>query len=105
MFNWIGFTFLEAQLPRESNEELLNNLKEGVFIVGEEDNEIQFENAAAKRLNYRLGALSNISLYKDNCLVNDSLYQQFDYRNLKNGDYDSAIRFLEQGQDNDVLNM
>ena len=51
ILSWIGFTYLEAQLPRKSNEELLNNLKEGVFIVGEENGEINFENTAAKRLN------------------------------------------------------
>ena len=33
LVSWIGFTYLEAQLPRESNEKVLQNLKIGVIII------------------------------------------------------------------------
>ena len=35
LYSVIGFSYLEAQLPRQSYEQLLDNLKEGVFIVDE----------------------------------------------------------------------
>ena len=33
LYNWVGFLYLDARVPNESNQELLNNLKEGVFIL------------------------------------------------------------------------
>ena len=38
MITWIGFKFLGAMMPQESQEQLLNSLQEGVFIVDEETN-------------------------------------------------------------------
>ena len=42
--------YVKAELPRESNERLLNNLKEGVFILHEDKNKILFTNSAAQRI-------------------------------------------------------
>ena len=33
LFKWAGFLYLDAKMLFESNERLLNNLKEGVLIV------------------------------------------------------------------------
>ena len=33
LFNWVGFLYLDAKMPKESNQRLLNNLKEGVYII------------------------------------------------------------------------
>ena len=33
VISWIGFKFVAAEMPRNSNERLLNNLKEGVVII------------------------------------------------------------------------
>ena len=49
IISWIGYMYVEAELPRQSNERLLNNLKEGVFIVGEDQRKIMFTNTAAKK--------------------------------------------------------
>ena len=50
----IGHLYVEAELPRQSNERLLNNLKEGVFIVGEDQRKIMFTNTAAKKISQQL---------------------------------------------------
>ena len=54
MISWIGFKYVEAEMPRESNEELLNSLKEGVFIVDATTSEVRFKNIAARRINRKL---------------------------------------------------
>ena len=51
-FQFVGFVYLSAELPNESNIQLLKSLKEGVFIISEDDaSDIMFENDAASRLN------------------------------------------------------
>lgn len=47
---WIGSLFVEAELPRQGNEKLLNGLKEGILILEEDSSTIQFHNQAALRL-------------------------------------------------------
>ena len=37
LLKWAGFLYLDAKMLFKSNEGLLNNLKEGVFIVNEQD--------------------------------------------------------------------
>ena len=44
---WIGFTYIDAELPRSDNELLLNNMKEGVVIVDEQSGQTRFVNFAA----------------------------------------------------------
>ena len=33
LLHWVGFLYLDAKMPNESNQRLLNNLKEGVYIL------------------------------------------------------------------------
>lgn len=40
--------FIDAEVLREGNTSTLDNLEEGVIILGETDLQIQFENKAAK---------------------------------------------------------
>ena len=48
-------------MPRASNQKLLNDLKEGVFVIDEDTNLVLFQNTAAKRLNTRLKERSFVS--------------------------------------------
>lgn len=50
MQSWIGFQYIAAELPHESNKRLLNNFQEGVFIVSEDTKETLFQNSAAVRI-------------------------------------------------------
>ena len=50
-FSWVGFKYLQAELPRKGNEQLLHNLVEGIFIVDEETSQVQFCNTAASSIN------------------------------------------------------
>lgn len=47
MLSWIGFQYVAAELPHESNKQLLNNLQEGLLIVREDNKEVLFQNSAA----------------------------------------------------------
>ena len=40
VFSWIGFLYIDAKLPHDSNTSLLNNFKEGIFIFDESSNEL-----------------------------------------------------------------
>ena len=59
IISWIGFKFVEAELPRESNERLLNNFKEGVVILNEIKSEILFTNFAARQINQQVKKMYN----------------------------------------------
>ena len=43
----VGFIYIEAEALRSGNEQTLDNLNEGVIILGEEDMEIRYYNKAA----------------------------------------------------------
>ena len=45
--NKIGMIVIESEILREGNENLLNNLDEGVIIQQEDSKEILFQNTAA----------------------------------------------------------
>ena len=47
---WIGQKLVDSEMPRQSNEKLLNGLKEGVFIADENSGELLFQNVAAFKL-------------------------------------------------------
>ena len=78
MISWIGLKFIEAELPRESNERLLNNFKEGVIILNEQKSEILFTNFAARQINQQVKKMydrqtfvpftTNSSNLADDCL-------------------------------------
>ena len=42
--SWVGIKFLGSELPREGNEQLLEDLKDGVFIVEEETDKVRYHN-------------------------------------------------------------
>ena len=46
----MGMIFVEIEILRQGNEELLNGLDEGVVIQHEDTQEIIFLNSAAKKL-------------------------------------------------------
>jgi len=61
MLTWGGKLFVKAEILREGNEELLNNLKEGVFIIAEDSGIVLFLNEAAKKFNIRLNCNFSMS--------------------------------------------
>ena len=60
-----GFMYTEAEILRKGNEQLLNNLKEGVVIVEEKSGLVTFVNEAAGHFGVRLNKGLRISLGKD----------------------------------------
>ncbi len=44
----VGFIYTEAEVLRKGNDQILNNLNEGVIILDQEDLQIKFQNRAAK---------------------------------------------------------
>ena len=40
--SWLGQKFVKAEIPRIGNENLLNGLKEGVFVTDEDTNLVLF---------------------------------------------------------------
>ena len=65
LLSWIGFQYVQAELPRESNERLLNNLQEGLFIVSEDNKEVLFQNSAASRIKTNLESECVMNLTSD----------------------------------------
>ena len=49
MVSWLASIYVKSELPRIGNETLLNDLKEGVFIIEEETSLVLFQNTKAKR--------------------------------------------------------
>ena len=95
LYNWVGFLYLDAKMPNDSNQRLLNNLKEGVYILQEDDFTLQFKNSAANRLDDKLQKRCNISFCSDgNFESKKKIYQRIDAQVIKNGDYESIIRML-----------
>ena len=56
---------MDADILRTGNEQLLNNLKEGVIIMDQESGMVMFLNTAAKRFNIRMNKFLSISLVKE----------------------------------------
>ena len=50
IFSWLGFIFLDAEILRGGNEQLLNNLDESVVILEENSQVVLFVNDAAKNI-------------------------------------------------------
>jgi len=57
--------YAEAEILRKGNEQLLNNLKEGVVIIEEASGLVTFVNEAAKRFKIKLNKDFSIELGKD----------------------------------------
>ena len=47
-FSALAYLFVDAEVPRASQEELLNNLEEGVIVVEKDCSSVCFVNQAAK---------------------------------------------------------
>ena len=60
--NWLGCVYVKSELPRIGNETLLNDLKEGVFIIEEETSLVLFQNTKAKRFDTKFNPNYSISL-------------------------------------------
>ena len=76
MIVWVGYIYVQAELPRISNEKLLNNLKEGVFIIEDESSLVLFQNRAAKRFNVRIKETSNVRIIDESESLN-KMQKQF----------------------------
>ena len=48
LYSFLGYLFVDAETPRQANEQLLNNLGEGVFILEKDCSSVAFLNSAAK---------------------------------------------------------
>ena len=48
----VGMIFVDAEILRAGNEQILNELEEGVIILQAESKEIVFSNNAANRISY-----------------------------------------------------
>jgi len=57
--------YTEAEILRKGNEQLLNNLKEGVVIIEENSGLVTFLNEAAERLKIEMNQDFSIALGKD----------------------------------------
>ena len=93
-------------MPRASHENLLNNLKEGVFIIKEETDLLLFQNTAAKRLNTRLKERSFLSFIdlNENFDKSQEQFALVDYEKVfkdsaKNLNYTDTIKYLEDCND------
>ena len=52
VINIVGLLFVKAEILRAGDEQLLNDLKEGVIIMDEESGLVLFVNKAAKKFNF-----------------------------------------------------
>jgi len=79
--------YAEAEILREGNEKLLNNLKEGVVIIEENSRLVTFVNKAAKRFKIQLNRNFSIALGKDDVESSAHFRQfaRFDMDLIKNG--------------------
>ena len=52
VINVVGLLFVEAEILRAGDAQLLNDLKEGVIIMDQESGLVLFVNKAAKKFNF-----------------------------------------------------
>ena len=52
VINIVGLLFVKAEILRAGDEQLLNDLKEGVIIMDEDSGLVLFVNKAAKKFNF-----------------------------------------------------
>ena len=85
IISWIGSMFVEAEMPRASNEKLLHNLKEAVFIIDFDTGQVVFQNNAAKRVIERLFNLDQMSLVNESREFNlkNELFRKLDLKEFK----------------------
>ena len=59
IFSLAGSYYVKAEVPRIGNENLLNGLKEAVYVFDESSQSALFRNSSAKQLNKRLSTWKN----------------------------------------------
>ena len=59
MIKKTGFIYVESEILREGNEQLLNNLEEGVMIFEEHSLKLVFKNEAARMLDINYSGSNN----------------------------------------------
>ena len=69
-------------MPRIGNENLLNGLKEGVFVMDEKTNFVVFQNKAARSMNKTFNEKMSLSLLDENDYI-DMNNKQFAALNKK----------------------
>ena len=108
LLSWIGFQYVAAELPRESNERLLNNLQEGVFIVSEDNKQVLFQNTAADRIKINLESecVMNLTSEKNVFDFEQSNYREINMNELKKAESaDDCLKILNEDKANDCVNM
>lgn len=65
VINWVGNTYMNSEVSKVGNEALLDNLKEGVVIMDQDNGTVMFLNEAAKRFNIRTDTPPDISQTKN----------------------------------------
>ena len=106
MSSWVGTLFVQSELPRESNERLLNDLKEGLFIIDEQDSQIIFRNKAAKRINDQLETECDVTLISDRNMFNRAIHQfwPIDPKEMLNSDdIDKKFKEIVLQESNDCF--
>ena len=62
VINAVGLIFVDADINRSGNEQLLNDLKEGVIIMDPQSGLVHFVNKAAKRFSIRKNRYLGVSM-------------------------------------------
>lgn len=66
VINTGGHMFLESEMPRIDNNKLLDDMKEAVYIVDEEEGVIHFQNRKANALTQQLSSDTQASIFDKN---------------------------------------
>ena len=99
-YKWAGNLFLDAEMQSESNKGLLNDLKEGVFIVSQEDYSIKFFNEAAKSINHKFVKRCGFELSSQGFLQHrQRIFQKIDHKVIKFGDCERILEMLDNGSE------
>ena len=53
LISWTGHMYVKAEVPRVGNENILNGLKDAVFVVDEDSRSVLFQNLAASNFNHQ----------------------------------------------------
>lgn len=64
-YTWIGFNYVEAELARTGDENVLNNMKDGVIIIYETKGDTPFQNKAVQDIEQVLKMKCEKSLWMD----------------------------------------
>ena len=54
LLSWLGTLYVESEILRKGNGELLNDIKEGVFILDQDDLVVVFQNEQAKKFEIQM---------------------------------------------------